>query len=433
MQAGVTKRSKFPLVIKSGSAEVRIYRTRKADGYASFAVAYYADGKRKVHFFQDLDAARQEARTIANDIASGDVVGVGLDAKTRLAYGRAEELLAPLSVPVELVAAQYAEARRLLADVGVGIVEAARDYARRHAGIVADKPVADAVAELLGQIEAEQKNTRYGTRRKEAWAKLLRSHLGKLARDFGCQVAALESSMLEPWLVGLKCSERTRRNVRDCIAFFVRWAKARNYLPKDADPLANVQNFRKRKLGAVEVITAEQLARLLEQAPVDLIPYLALRTFAGLRDSEARALDWCHVDLREGWIDIPEHIAKQSDDEEGVRRMVKVRDVLAAWLAPHVKKTGPICPYINTAKKLAEVAAAAGVDMPRNALRHSFISAAVTLSNDLNAVAIEAGNSAPVIRQHYWRRMRPEQAQAWFNVLPAKSATNIVQLKAARA
>lgn len=207
-------------------------------------------------------------------------MGVGLDAKTRLAYARAEELLSPLNVPVDLAAAQYAEARCPLADVGVGIVEAARDYAHRHAGIMADKPVADAVAELIGQIEAEQKNTTNGTRRKATWAKLLRSHLGKVSRDFNCPVAALDSSQIEPWLAGLKSSERTRRNVRDCLAYFLRWAKARNYLPKDADPLANVQTLRKRKRGAVEVITAEQLARLFEQAPADLVPYLALRAFA---------------------------------------------------------------------------------------------------------------------------------------------------------
>jgi integrase len=312
--------------------------------------------------------------------------------------------------------------------VGVGIVEAARDYARRHAGIVADKSVRDAVAELLGQIEAEQKNTRNGIRRKEAWVKLLRAHLGKLARDVSGPVASLDSALIEPWLVGLKCSERTRRNVRDCLGYFVRWAQGRNYLPKDAEPLRNVQNFRKRKLGAVQVISAEHLARLLKQAPRDFVPYLALRAFAGLRDSEARALDWQHVDLREGWIDIPEQVAKQTDDDEGVRRMIKVREVLAAWLKPHCRKSGPVCPYANTVKKLGEAAKAAGVVLPRNALRHSFISAAVTLSHDLNAVAIEAGNSAPVIRQHYWRRMRPEQATAWFGVRPDTSAAEIVSL-----
>jgi hypothetical protein len=115
-------------------------------------------------------------------------------------------------------------------------------------------------------------------------------------------------------------------------------------------------------------------------------------------------------------------VAKQADDDEGVARMVKIRPVLAAWLLPYAKKSGPVCPYANSVKKLGKVAAAAKVTLPKNALRHSFISAAVTLSNDLNAVSIEAGNSPTVIRQHYWRKMRPEQANEWFDVTREKVA-----------
>jgi integrase len=274
---------------------------------------------------------------------------------------------------------------------------------------------------LIAQIETEQQNTTNGTRRKEPWLKLLRANVqNKLARDFNCNVCDLSSATLEPWLIGLKGAERTRRNIRDCVAFFLKWAKGRNYLPKDADPLANVLNFRKRKRGAVKVIRAEDLAKLFAHAPDDFIPYLALRAFAGLRDCEARALDWQHIDLDGGWIDIPDHIAKQADDDEGVARMVKIRPALATWLQPYVKKSGPICPYANSVKKLGKVAIGADMKLPKNALRHSFISGAVTLSNDLNAVSIEAGNSPTVIRQHYWRKMRPEQANMWFEVMPSK-------------
>jgi hypothetical protein len=55
---------------------------------------------------------------------------------------------------------------------------------------------------------------------------------------------------------------------------------------------------------------------------------------------------------------------------------------------------------------------------------HSF-PPAVTLSNDLNAVSIEPGNSPTVIRQHYWRKKRPDQANVWFEVTPEKAASLI--------
>lgn len=424
-----TPDTRFPIIVKAGSATVKVYRTTKADGYTSYAVPFYQDGRRRVRFFQDLPTAKREALVIARGIASGEGHAAALPAKARLAYARADQLLEPLDVPVEVAVAEYVEARRHLAPTGAGIVVAAQDYARRHGSIVGHKTVAEAVAELLAQIESEQGNTRGGTRRKDAWLALLRYHLGKLARDLRCEVASLNSATLGPWLVGLKVSERTRCNTRAAVAYLLHWCQSRNYLARDVDPMEGVQNFRKRRVGAVTVIGATELSRLLEHAPDDFVAYLALRAFAGLRNCEAARLDWASIDSKEGWIEIPDQAARQSGKDAGVARMVKIRPVLAAWLAPHARKSGPVCPYASPVTMLARVAKTAKVTMPRNALRHSFISAAVTISNDLNAVSIEAGNSPAIIRAHYWRRMRPKAATAWFNVMPA-AGSNVIQLAA---
>lgn len=411
-------KSEWPIGIKSGSAVVKIYRTQKAGGYESYCTIFYKGHERKTRFFKDLESAKSTAKAIAKEIAQGQQISLELTAPERLAVQRALQLLSPGTLPIDMVVGHYVEAHRQLRDSGVDLMEAVRFFLRRHSGVV-QKTVPDAAAELIAQIEAEQKNTMNGTRRKDAWCKLLKAHLvGKLARDIQCNVSDVSSALLETWLVGLQASERTRCNVRDCVAFFLKWAKGRNYLPKDADPLAHVQKFRKRKRGAIKVITPDELTKLFHSAWSDIIPYLALRSFAGLRDSEARALCWEHIDLESGWVDIPEHIAKQADDDEGVARMVKIRPSLAEWLRGNARKAGPICPYSNSVKQLLKLAKVAGVKIPRNALRHSFISAAVTLSSDLNAVAVEAGHSPTVIRQHYWRKMRPEQANAWFAVTP---------------
>lgn len=417
------KSETFPLIIKEAGVSASIRKAIQSKGgrtYEAFVVEYYLLGGRKREWRTSLAEAKAAARDACLRISNGEQLVLELKNSDRLTYLRATEALAEIHKPLDSACREYADAIKILGSHS-SLLQAVQFFMRQQHN-VQTRSVSDAVNELIEQIEAEQENTNNGTRRKVGWLKLLKTNVqNKLARDFNCNVTDLSSATLEPWLVGLKVAERTRRNIRDCVAFFLKWAKGRNYLAKDADPLANVQNFRKRKRGAVKVIWAEDLEKLFSHAPDDFIPYLALRAFAGLRDSEARALDWQYVDLEGGWIDIPDHVAKQADDDEGVARMVKIRPALAAWLRPHIKKSGPMCPYANSVKKLLKVAKAASVTLPKNALRHSFISAAVTLSNDLNAVSVEAGNSPTVIRQHYWRKMRPEQATAWFNVMPKET------------
>jgi hypothetical protein len=213
-------------------------------------------GERKTRFFQDLATAKAAAKKIADEINQGEHISLELTAAQRIEAQRAFEISVTLKVPLDVIVSRYAEAHRQLIGTDTDVVEAARVFAKSHIGIV-KKTLPEAVKELIEQIEAEQKNTLNGTRRKVGWLKLLKTHLvGKFARDFNCQVADLSSAILEPWLVKLVCAERTRRNIRDCVAYFIKWAKARRYLPSDTDPLAHVQNFRKRKVGAVEIISA---------------------------------------------------------------------------------------------------------------------------------------------------------------------------------
>ena len=60
----------------------------------------------------------------------------------------------------------------------------------------------------------------------------------------------------------------------------------------------------------------------------------------------------------------------------------------------------------------------------KNALRHSFISYRVAESKDAAAVALEAGNSARMIFQHYRELVTPEEAKEWFGILPTIKKPN---------
>ena len=45
------------------------------------------------------------------------------------------------------------------------------------------------------------------------------------------------------------------------------------------------------------------MAKLLKHAPADVVPFLAIGAFAGLRHAEILRLDWAEVDLAGGHIE----------------------------------------------------------------------------------------------------------------------------------
>src|SRR5207247_8917455 len=79
-----------------------------------------------------------------------------------------------------------------------------------------------------------------------------------------------------------------------------------------------------------EIFTVDELRSLLESAQSiapDVVPMLAIRTFAGLREAEIERLDWNEVDLARGHIEVTAAKAKSAR-----RRTVPILPNLAAWL-----------------------------------------------------------------------------------------------------
>jgi integrase len=387
--------------------------------YASYILSYVLLGKRKMEAYADLDVAEAAGEEAIKKIANGEQQVLELHNGDRFEHQRAKDILAGggFDVTLDAVATVYVDCMKALGGKGTP-VEACREHAKRHGSVATKIMVPDAVKEMIQQEEKQQDG-----KRKTAWVKLLKTHVqNKFAEDFNKHVHVVEPADMSKWISGLSGSERTKKNIRDTVAHFFKWCRGRGYLPRDADPLADVQDFRKRRRGKIAILEPDELRKLLSHAQDDFLPYIALRAFAGLRDAEARLIDWRHVDLQSGWIEITEEVAKASDENDGTRRLIPIRDCLKAWLAPHTKESGRVCPFDNTAKQIAALCEAAGVGWKRNCLRHSYISYAVAESCDIPQVAIYSGNSPAVIRQHYLRVVKPELAKAWFDVRPGATA-----------
>ena len=153
-----------------------------------------------------------------------------------------------------------------------------------------------------------------------------------------------------------------------------------------------------------------------------MIPYLAIGAFAGLRAAEIERLDW--ADIKENFIEVTSRKAKTRS-----RRLVPLLPNLAKWLEPYRKTTGAVVTFANVSKQLlwlAEETANDGdpaVRWRHNGLRHSFISYRIADVQNVNQVALEAGNSPQMIFQHYRELVTPPEAKEWFGI-PSVSRKN---------
>lgn len=406
------KRIRFPIIIKRGSSTVKIYPDRKATGIY-YRVAYHLGGKRHRLHFNDLEKATSEAEAKAAQLSRGDVDAMQLSGKDRLVYGRAVEAVREHDVPLDAAALEYSEARKILN--GVGLVDAARFYARHHGRDIKRKAVPDAVREMIEAKKIDGLS--------DVYLNDLRYRLGMFADSFQCDLVSLTSDDTQSFFERIQLGARSFNNFLRALKTFCRFAQDRGWLSKEVDLLSGVKR-RKEKRTPVEILAPQEMAALLEHATPEIAPCFALAAFAGLRSEEILRLEWEDVTRRPGFIEVAAHKAKTA-----ARRLVPIADNLTRWLRP-LRSDGLL--WQNTKamfhKTRLRVAAEAEVKWKQNVLRHSFISYRLAELQDVNRVALEAGNSPQMIFRHYRELATPVQAATWFAIAP-QTTPHIVPMR----
>jgi integrase len=406
------KRIRFPIIVKRGSSVVKIYRDRKPTG-TYYRVAYHIGGKRHRLHFNDFKKATDEAEAKAAQLSRGDIDAAQLTGRDRLVYGRALDAVKEFDLPLDAVAIEYSDARKLLD--GVPLVDAARFYARHHGRGIKRKPVADAVDVMLAAKTAKGVS--------DVYLADLRYRLGTFAQAFACDVSALAPDDVARFFDGLSLSPRSYNNFLRTLRTFFGFAQRQGWLSREADLLARVEK-RSEKRAPVEIFTPKEAAALFWSASAEVAPALALAAFAGLRSAEILRLDWRDIDRHAGFIEVAAHKAKTA-----ARRIVPLTGNLARWLAIASRNGARVWPHSKDRffKAMRDAADNAKIKWRQNALRHSFISYRLAVVPDVNRVALEAGNSPQMIFRHYRELATPEQARTWFSISPAK-AQNVVAM-----
>lgn len=423
------KPDEFPLTVKKGSASAKIYRTPTSNGYDSFTLVYWQDKTRKREAFGDLADAKRRGGEVVGSLAKGEIQAAGVSSQDQAAFFRATELLLPTRVSLESACREYAEAFKVLG--GVSILQAAREYARRHSAEAVAKTVQQVVDEFLAAKREGRATRLRGNGRKvsERYLEDLDRKLQAFAGRFHCLIGAVTGTDLNDFIHGLEVEGRTKNNYRQAVNVLFEFAKKQKYLPRDHAVMDEVDAAAEADF-EIEIFTPEELTKLLNHASEDLLPVLVVGAFAGLRTSEIERLDW--QDVRFDTAGIVVQRGKVRTKRGRARRIVPLSPNLASWLKQNAKRDGKVWPHSSPYlfELQARTAASAGVAWKHNALRHSFISYRVAETQNVAQVALEAGNSQEMIFEHYRELVRAADAKTWFSIVPEKPA-NVIEVKTA--
>ena len=408
------KPTEFPIEVKRGSFCVRIRRvcpSKNYPDYFTFVLDYHEDGKRQRPSFATLKEARKEAEEVATRLARGDTKALVLTGTDRLMYLQAVEALAPHGLPLGVAAAELEQALTILKGRG-SIVEAVRYYASAHGTDMKPISVRELVADLLRTREANHAS--------QAHLKDLRFRLKTFADDFQCEVHLIRPAQVQDFLTALKLSPRSANNYRTAISNLFGHARLRNHAPKDFDPLADIP-WAKVADKEVEIYTPEELKLMFERVKSEMLPYLAIAAFAGLRQAEISRLDWNEIK--------EEHIVILGDNAKTrTKRHAPITPNLAAWLRPYRQHRGAVMPFKNAGNELWKLARACGVQSKHNGLRHSYGSYRLAVLKDPAQLSYEMGNTTRMVFKHYRRVVEETQGVRWFSLSPGPTGQPVFLL-----
>jgi hypothetical protein len=115
----------------------------------------------------------------------------------------------------------------------------------------------------------------------------------------------------------------------------------------------------------------------------ELIPFLAMAGFAGLRRSELvreytedQVLRWEDFNWQKELITVRHEVAKQTSRKMGNRRFIPMEAASLHWLGPYRKEEGLLIPMVDSAvrRRTKKLRLVSKVNPPTNALRHSYAS-----------------------------------------------------------
>lgn len=237
------------------------------------------------------------------------------------------------------------------------------------------------------------------------------------------------------WLKRPDWSPRTFNTYLAHLSAFFNWAVSCDILHRS--PCAKISPIGALQMPDIDtppkILSFDQCKKLLDAARREdptLIPYIAVCLFAGLRpEREAGDLQWQDVDLEKGII-----FVKGLHAKDRRQRHVAIQPVLKTWLElggdlparnirrrfQHVREAAGLIKRMEKGEKKSGVIVNTGWE--QDIMRHTFASNYLPeFGAEKTREALGHGNYEMLFR-HYRALVQPDQAKAFWNLLPSKLA-----------
>ena len=318
---------------------------------------------------------------------------------------------------------EQTSAEALLAPYGVSLLEAARFYVSNHGGVLKQVTVSEIAKQALKAKERDtgSKNAGY-----------LKNQWRGFETKFGATtpIGQVTAPEITAWVESMDTSARTRRNYVTALVTLFRYAQSQGFLPLERKTAAELVQKPKAEKPGKEIYQPDELTKMLDTADDETLPFIALTGLGGVRaeeivpeNPEEPALTWAdlHWDEKNAknprkWN--PQIYVSQEVAKTGEGRYIPIGQRLAKLLKPWRKATGRIMinPRIRTYHLSSKIAEASGVLWKKNALRHSYGTYRVAITNDVPKVSLEMGNSVAMVMKHYRRPAKEDVAREWFGI-----------------
>ena len=248
--------------------------------------------------------------------------------------------------------------------------------------------------------------------------------LKMFSRDMnGRQMAHTTVAAIEKWFDERQFGMETRKSHLRILRAFFQWGVKRRYIAENPARSIDMPKVDKKRVEFLSVADAVKLLTTAQNTRPDLLPYVALSLFAGLRPSEIHGektghapLDWDKLDFNRKIIDVEPEQTKTRDG-----RNITMSDNLVEWLLPHRRDQGPIFFHRSAFLKVLKNS---GIEYTKDVMRHTFGTMHRAMYRNEGETAIQMGDTIKTVKNHYVNpRVDQATAEAFWSIRPSAAST----------
>jgi len=381
-----------------------------------YKIRYKHNGIRHSESRSTLEAAEERVKEIAAGIRNGAGSLISLRKSTQ------EKIIAALNFLPE----------------GTDLLQAVFEWVEAKKSLDEKVPLKDAVKfynkfnTQNGKLTISALIDHFLVKRSKKWSNIHRrvttNRLQRIKDSLGAiLVRDLDETKIDAFFEQFSTNAPKYRNhYKALLMQLVKYAAKIKAIP-DAEPFELVLESEAECNAPPKIITPKQLDSYLRNAPEQVMPYIILGSFAGLRPEEVQRLTW------EDYLKDENNVLLNTEVTKMKRfRTIPKNECLKQWMDNLANKTkdkkGKIATISNVIKHRhlqglkKEFGGPLGADAQgRDLFRHCYASYRCRETGwDFRRVATETGHEEKVLKDSYFTLVTKDEATEWFSTFPDK-------------